>query len=113
MAQAECVVLPNIETAAREIEGFGLSAVEAAASGGVVVAARHSGLNDSVIDGETGILVPSGDADAWARKINQILGWTDNQRTEFTSRATAKCKEYFNWARVAAETASQYGRTAG
>ena len=51
-------------------EGFGNAAIEANAAGKPVVAARATGVVDSVIDGVTGILVPVGDAGALAEALD-------------------------------------------
>ncbi|MCP4574443.1 MAG: glycosyltransferase family 4 protein [bacterium] len=54
-------------------EGFGLAAAEGSACGLPVIAARASSLPEIVIDGETGLLVPPGDAPALAAAINSLL----------------------------------------
>lgn len=54
-------------------EGFGLTAVEAMAVGTPVVASRVGGVTEVVADGETGILVPPGDAPALAAACAQVL----------------------------------------
>lgn len=54
-------------------EGFGLAAAEGSACGLPVVAARASSLPEIVIDRETGLLVPPGDADALAAAITGLL----------------------------------------
>jgi glycosyltransferase involved in cell wall biosynthesis len=54
-------------------EGFGNAALEAHAAGKPVVAARATGVVDSVIDGVTGILVPVGDARALAEALELVL----------------------------------------
>lgn len=54
-------------------EGWGISNLEAAASGTATVASDSPGLRDSVVDGETGFLVPHGDVAALARRIRCIL----------------------------------------
>lgn len=105
---AMCVVVPNIEPKSGEFEGFGLVAVEAAAAGGVVLAAACGGLTDAVIDGETGILVPAGDAEAWRRKIANIQGLWPEQRRALIDRAVKTVAEYYNWPRVARETFKAY-----
>jgi glycosyltransferase involved in cell wall biosynthesis len=55
-------------------EGWGLTVVESNACGTPVVASRSPGLVDSVRDGESGLLVPHGDADALAGALARVLG---------------------------------------
>ncbi len=54
-------------------EGTPVSAIEAMASGCPVVATRVGGLPDLIEEGETGYLVPSGDAQALAGGIQRLL----------------------------------------
>jgi glycosyltransferase involved in cell wall biosynthesis len=54
-------------------EGFGNAVIEAHAAGKPVVAARSTGVVDSVIDGVTGILVPIGDAGALTDALERLL----------------------------------------
>lgn len=108
-AQALCVVVPNIDVPNGEFEGFGLVALEAAAAGGVVLASRHSGLKEAVLDGRTGFHLPPGDAGAWATKITEIATWAAPQRTRFTDDAKDLCARHFTWDRVATETFAAYG----
>ena len=103
-----CVIVPNIEMDSGAFEGFGLVAVEAAASGGVVVASRHGGLVDAVKDGETGFLVAPGDVDGWVKTITMIADCSPEQRTAFIKEAKEKCETYYSWTRVAADTARSY-----
>ena len=55
-------------------EGWGISNLEAAACGTPTVASDSPGLRDSVVDGETGFLVPHGDVAALAQRLAQVLG---------------------------------------
>lgn len=55
-------------------EGWGLTSIEANACGTPVVATDVPGLCDSVRNGETGYLVPFGDAQAFAAAVRRILG---------------------------------------
>ncbi|MCO6383263.1 glycosyltransferase family 4 protein [Oceanicola sp. 502str15] len=111
MAAALCVVVPNIHLENGQFEGFGLVATEAAAVGGVVVAARHAGLKDAVKDGETGFLVTPGDAEAWAREIKRVAGWSAEERADFVAGSKATAARYYNWDRVARDTARQFVQT--
>ncbi|MDR1888724.1 MAG: glycosyltransferase family 4 protein [Zoogloeaceae bacterium] len=54
-------------------EGFGMVAVEAAAHGLATVAYATGGVVDAVGEGESGCLVPSGDARAFADKVIALL----------------------------------------
>ncbi len=54
-------------------EGFGNVVIEAAAMGVPTVGTRIVGLVDSVVDGETGILVPPRDVDALADALSRML----------------------------------------
>lgn len=66
-------------------EGFGTVVIEAAAMGIPSVATRVVGLVDAVIDGETGILVPSKDVDALVSGIKQFLESPELMKTMGTA----------------------------
>lgn len=61
-ARAAALVVPGVEE-------FGIAAVEAQAAGRPVVAFDAGGVQETVIPGETGVLVPRGDAQALARAL--------------------------------------------
>ena len=54
-------------------EGFGMVAIEAAAEGLPTVAYATNGVVDAVSQGESGLLVPPGDSDAFSRAVLQML----------------------------------------
>lgn len=54
-------------------EGFGLTPIEAMASGAAVVATRTGAFEAMVVDGETGRLVPTGDSHALSNAIGSLL----------------------------------------
>jgi glycosyltransferase involved in cell wall biosynthesis len=54
-------------------ETFGIVALEAMSMGKPVIAARSGGLPDVVIDGETGVLVPPGNAQALRQAMQYLL----------------------------------------
>lgn len=107
---AQCVVVPNIRPATGQFEGFGLVATEAAAAGGVVLAADCGGLPSAVRDGVTGFLVPCQDAPAWADAIAGIQAWTAARRKDFIAGSLAEVDRSYRWPRVAAETLAAYRR---
>ena len=106
--RALCVIVPNIELANGEFEGFGLVAPEAAACGGVVLAARTGGLTSAVRDGETGFLLPPGDAAGWKAQIEIVAAWSEAQRSDFTRNAAKVATEHYSWPRAARETFAVY-----
>ena len=61
---ARALVVPNVEE-------FGIAAVEAQAAGRPVVAAAAGGALETVVDGETGVLVPPDDVDALAEAMSE------------------------------------------
>jgi len=83
-------------------EGWGLTVVEANACGLPVVASDRPGLRDSVVDRETGFLVPYGDADAFAEKSLEILR-DPKLWTRMSAAALARVKS-LTWERTAKET---------
>ncbi len=62
-------------------EGLGLIAIEAALSGMPVVSFASGGLTDIVIDGRTGLLVPTGDEAALAARLDELLAMPDQGAT--------------------------------
>jgi glycosyltransferase involved in cell wall biosynthesis len=54
-------------------EGFPVSILEAMAAGLPVVATNVGGVAESVVDGETGLLVPPGDPGALAAALDRVL----------------------------------------
>jgi glycosyltransferase involved in cell wall biosynthesis len=60
-------------TCSIEPEAFGRAAIEAMAMGAPVIATAHGGSLETVVDGETGWLVPPGDARALAATIRGAL----------------------------------------
>jgi glycosyltransferase involved in cell wall biosynthesis len=64
-AGARAVLVPGREE-------FGITAVEAQAAGRPVIAAAEGGARETVVEGETGLLVPLDDAGAMARAIAEL-----------------------------------------
>ena len=86
------------------VEGFGISFIEAAASGTPAVAGDSGGVRSAVRDGETGVLVPPEDVHAAAAAIARLVGDAD-ERARMGRRGRALVETHYNWERVARETA--------
>jgi phosphatidyl-myo-inositol dimannoside synthase len=85
------------------VEGFGISFLEAGASGIPSVAGDSGGVRSAVRDGETGIIVPPTDADAIADAIRSLL--LNPERRKQMGRAARQAVEtHYNWDRVAKDT---------
>ena len=65
-------VMPSRQTL-KNVEGFGISYVEASACGKPVIGGRSGGVEDAVIDGVTGILVDPEDVDEIANAVIKLL----------------------------------------
>ena len=94
MRGADLFVQPNIRVPG-DMEGFGLVTVEAAMRGAPVVAAALEGIVDAVLDGETGMLLPPEDADAWVARLGPMVA--DRRGLEETgARAAAAAQERYS-----------------
>lgn len=107
--EAAVQVMPNRPSESEgDVEGFGLVALEAGSQGIPVVASNIEGIPDAIIDGTTGFLVEPHDVDGWCETIEQILRWSDEERSEY-SRQCMKCvAQQYSWDRVARETLNAY-----
>lgn len=95
LSLADIFVMPNITVPGDE-EGFGLVALEACMREALVLASGIEGITDAVIDGKNGFLLPSGDAEAWCKKIHQIL--SDKERMKTLSQEFASyTKAHYSW----------------
>jgi phosphatidyl-myo-inositol dimannoside synthase len=56
-----------------DVEGIGIVYLEAAATGLPVIAGNSGGAPDAVMNGETGYVVPGGDVEALAERLNLLL----------------------------------------
>jgi len=66
-SRARAVVVPNVEE-------FGIAAVEGQAAGRPVIAADAGGARETVLHGETGVLVEPGNVDAFAQAMRDADG---------------------------------------
>jgi glycosyltransferase involved in cell wall biosynthesis len=97
-----------VVSASNRPEGFGRVAIEAQAMGRPVIATDHGGARETIIAGETGWLVPPGDAAAMAQALGDALGLTAEQRQVLATRARAHVAEHFSTAAMCAAEIAVY-----
>lgn len=86
-----------------DVEGFGISFIEAAACGLPSVAGDSGGIRSAVRDGETGLLVPPSDVGAIAGALELLLR-DEALRAEMGAAGRAAVETHYNWDRVAGDT---------
>ncbi len=91
-------------------EPFGLVALEAMMSGRPVIASRIGGLSDTMVDGETGLLVTPGDPTALADALRQLLA--DRATREQMGEAGRRRSESYRAAAVVPRLEQVYQRIA-
>lgn len=102
------VVTPSVEP-----EAFGRVAAEAQAMGRPVIAARHGGACETVIDGHTGWLVAPGDADDLARAIDRALALPAQEREQMSRHAAWNIQAHFSLERMCEQTLDVYAELLG
>ncbi len=90
-------------------EPFGMPTVEAMACGLPVVATAGGGIPEIVVDGETGILVKRGDADALAAAVGRLL---DDRAlaAEMGAAGRQRAATRFSWDRVSGDLLDAYAQ---
>lgn len=83
-------------------EGWGITNLEAAASGTPVIASNSPGIRESVQDGVTGFLVPHGDVAAMAGHMRKLAA--DRRLVETMGMAARRFAEGFTWDHAAEQT---------
>jgi glycosyltransferase involved in cell wall biosynthesis len=89
--QSDVLVFPSLWH-----EPFGLPVIEAMAAGVPVVASRGGAFPETVVDGETGLLVERGDVDGLANALITVLGDQETRRN-MGKAARARAEEVFSW----------------
>jgi glycosyltransferase involved in cell wall biosynthesis len=106
LAGAEVFVLSS------RSEGLPMSILEAMAAGLPVVASAVGGIPELVVDGETGLLVPPGDAEALADALRKLV--TDPElRRRFGAATRARVEERFSLAQTRRAHVELYERLLG
>jgi glycosyltransferase involved in cell wall biosynthesis len=102
-----------VVSASTDPEGFGRVPVEAQAMGRPVVATDHGGARETVLPGETGWLVPPGDAGALAAALEGALALGLRERAMMATRGMAHVAAHFTREGMCAATLDVYAELLG
>lgn len=86
-----------------QVEGFGITLLEASACARPVVAGRHGGVEDAVEDEVTGLLVEPDDVNGVAEAIQSLLG-DEAYARRLGENGRKKVENEANWRNVASQT---------
>lgn len=92
---ADLFVQPNIKVAG-DMEGFGISVIEAGACRLPVLASRLEGLQDAIKDNQNGFLVEHENSEAFAAKINELFA-DQTALKKFGENARQFVIENYSW----------------
>lgn len=104
---AELYCALDVFVSASHTESFGLAIAEAMASATAVIATSTGGAREIIHPGETGLLVPIGDADQLADTIIEVLA-DDDRRTRLGSAAQQSISARFGMAQMIDATEKVY-----
>ncbi len=82
----------------KDVEGFGIVYLEAAAAGVPALASQAGGATDAVVDGETGVVIAESSPQAIAGGIRRFV----RNRPTYSATRVREFAEHFRWAKVAA-----------
>jgi glycosyltransferase involved in cell wall biosynthesis len=106
---AALMLASAVVSASTDPEGFGRVAVEAQAMGRPIVATDHGGSQETVLpNGETGWLVPPGDANALAAALRAILDLQEEEKSALAYRAITHVMQHFTVSHMTAATLDVY-----
>ena len=95
-ASADIFIGPSINTSDGDSEGFGLTFVEAAMSGCILIGSKVGGIEEIIHDGGTGFLVPPKNVPALAKMIVYVLK-NINKFNELKRNGRERALHKFEW----------------
>lgn len=107
LESCDALVLPAIVTETGETEGLGVVLIEAMGYGKPVIATSAGGIVDIVTDGDTGLLVPPGDALALADAIRRAMD-EPMELEQIARRGTAFAESAFGWDAIVSSLSGVY-----
>ena len=99
-----------IVNASTEPEAFGRTITEAQAMKRIVVATAHGGACETIQDGQTGFLVPPGDAVALAGTLDKVLDMSPEELAQIETQARQSVVENFSVQKMCENTLALYRR---
>jgi len=90
LSAADCLVIPS------QMEGFPTILPEAMLCRLPIIATAVGGIPEVILDGDTGVLVPPGDAAALARALGRVLG-SPEDADAMAARAQSFAREHLTW----------------
>jgi glycosyltransferase involved in cell wall biosynthesis len=106
---SDLFIQPNIKIEG-DMEGFGISVIEAAACRLPVVASELEGLKDAIAHEQNGFLIEPHNSDAYASKIKELLD-NDQERKAFGERARQFVIKNFSWEIIAEKYLNEIEKT--
>ncbi len=97
-----------VVSASTDPEAFGRVVIEAQSLGRPVIATAHGGAQETVIENETGWLVPPGDSDALAKTIEKALNLTTEERAALSEKGVANIRDNFSKETMCVKTLEVY-----
>lgn len=97
-----------VVSASTDPEGFGRIPIEAQAMGRPVIATKHGGAMETILEGQTGWLVPPGDAGALANAIDAALSLDPEKRSLMATHAMMHVAENFTRSHMVDQTLDVY-----
>jgi phosphatidylinositol alpha-1,6-mannosyltransferase len=103
----DVVILPALDDE-KDVEGFGIVLIEAAAAGKAAVATRVGGIPDAIEDGKTGLLTEPGD---YQRLSDAVVSLLKDGRTKqlMGEAAMRRAQEKFCWPKITAQYETAFG----
>ena len=105
---ADIVLVPSVRAEDGDQEGIPNVLKEAMALGRPVIASRHAGIPELVVDGVNGTLVPEEDGPAMAKALHNLMSQPAGSWSDRIARARLRVEEDFDNPRVCERLSALY-----
>lgn len=107
-AHHDVIVVPSVHATSGDKDGLPVALLEAMGSGCAVIASDIPGINEAIVPGESGLLVPSGDVVALAAAVRRVNG--DRSLLASLSAGSTSRAEGYSVTSVGVEYLRELGR---